>query len=310
MKNLLLASTVLAMTAGVAAADVTLSGSGRFGLVYNNNVGVGESKTTLNTRLRFNFDASVTVDSGATFGGRIRMQSTQGSTGATLSAADLYVKYNGLKLEVGNVNTAYDSAALMYDSELDFIGDSAGDPLGTYDSFSSGPYSAADVNREGIAVFYNVGALNAAISYVTHDQTASGLDNELGISGDYTFGAFQVSAAYAQNGSGIKDNNVSYVGVAYKFSDVGTVGLQYFDDGDITAAFGGDNGTHVTLYGNYKFGAITARAYVADTSISGAKTAFGIGADYDLGGATLSGGYHTGYSSSSDFFALGVKFSF
>ena len=35
MKKVLFATTALVATAGVAAADVTLSGSGRFGVVYN-----------------------------------------------------------------------------------------------------------------------------------------------------------------------------------------------------------------------------------------------------------------------------------
>ena len=72
MKKVLLASTALIGFAGMAAADVTLSGSGRFGLVYNDDGTT--SDTNLSYRLRFNIDASTETDSGVKFGGRIRLQ--------------------------------------------------------------------------------------------------------------------------------------------------------------------------------------------------------------------------------------------
>jgi len=71
MKKVLLASTALIGFAGMAAADVTLSGSGRFGLVYNDDGTT--SDTNLSYRLRFNIDASTETDSGVKFGGRIRL---------------------------------------------------------------------------------------------------------------------------------------------------------------------------------------------------------------------------------------------
>ncbi len=45
-----------------------------------------------------------------------------------------------MTVEVGNVDTAYDSAALMYNSEIGFLDRSSGDPQGAYFSYSSSPY--------------------------------------------------------------------------------------------------------------------------------------------------------------------------
>jgi outer membrane protein OmpU len=72
MKKLLIATTALVATTGVAVADVTISGLGRFGLDYNSGAAAGTTKTQIDARLRFNIDASMTTDTGVTFGGRIR----------------------------------------------------------------------------------------------------------------------------------------------------------------------------------------------------------------------------------------------
>ncbi|MDZ4394818.1 porin, partial [Cypionkella sp.] len=73
MKKILLSTTLLVATAGVAAAEVTLSGSGRFGLDYAENRAV---ETQLNYRLRINVDAKFEADNGVTYGGRIRFQNS------------------------------------------------------------------------------------------------------------------------------------------------------------------------------------------------------------------------------------------
>ncbi len=63
-----------------------------------------------------------------------------GEGGAEPSAAYLYVEYEGLRVEVGNSNTAFNSAALYYDSEVGFISSSFGNKSFDFYSFSSGPY--------------------------------------------------------------------------------------------------------------------------------------------------------------------------
>ncbi|MCF7698782.1 porin [Loktanella sp. M215] len=226
----------------------------------------------------------------------------------------MYAKFAGLRVDVGNVGTAFDNAALMYNSEVGYIGNSDGDPLGSFYAFASGPYGADQRNRMGVAVSYAFGAGNVRASIVNPNQQLDGLpggqDIEYGISGDYGFGAFTVSAAYVTNGAGITDNDNYYVGAEYAINDAGTVGLQYFDDGDETYNVAGDNGEHYTLYGSYVFGQITAKAYVAQRQGgAGDDTAYGIGADYDLGGALLAVSVREDYDSNTlaDF---GVKFNF
>jgi outer membrane protein OmpU len=150
-------------------------------------------------------------------------------------------------------------------------------------------------------------------SFVEDDRS-----DEFGISGDYTFGGFTVSAAYVNNGAGIEDNENYFLGGEYAFGDLGAVGLQYFDNGDIApdSDIDGDLGQQWTLYGNYKFNDIIVKGYVANNNNlgdlygdDGQDTVYGIGADYDLGGATLSGSVAQGYDGNATG-DIGVRFTF
>jgi outer membrane protein OmpU len=315
MKKILLSTAIIVATAGVAAAEVTLSGSGRFGIVNNDSTPAGVSETVISSRLRFNVDAKLESDNGVTYGGRIRFQNSTGQTTAPFSPAMLYVESNGLRVEVGNSNTAYDSVALMYNPELGYRGTSFGDPQGAYYGFNSGPYSAFDPlnpgvagneNRVGIYVAYSINGLNLKASFIQSDQTSNegllfGDEDESSIAVDYTFGQVTLAAAAANDAAGIAGNDLVFVGAAYAFSDLGTVGINYNDNGFLAAT--------TTLYGNYKFGATTVGAYVTDPDIAGADTAYGIGASYDLGGATLAGSIQSGFGGEviSD---LGVSMNF
>jgi outer membrane protein OmpU len=379
MKKVLFATTAMMLTGGMALADVTISGNGRFGLLYQETPSDTDTETSVSYRLRFNIDASKETDSGVTFGGRIRLQydnsdedstaspilneagdyilgpdgapiyTYTGQAGAELNAAKIYASYQGMTVEVGNVDTAYDSAALMYNSEIGFLDRSFGDPQGAYYSYSSSPFDVSEKDRMGIGFTYSVGEFNGRISWVTPNQYGDVLnttcatadqvtdattgdvtcadptfgtmisddrEDEFGISGDYTFGAFTVSAAAVQNGAGIDKNDNYFLGGEYAFGDMGAVGLQYFDNGDVNGDAEGDLGHQFTLYGNYKFNDIIVKGYIAnndadyiDALEDGQDTVYGIGADYDLGGATLSGSIQQGYT--GDMTAdVGVRFSF
>ena len=313
MKKLLLASTALIGLAGAAAADVTVSGYGRFGLDYNDGAAVGLSKTQVNMRMRLNLDGKVETDSGVTFGGRIRLQYNDGAATTNTAPALLYVSYEGLRVEVGNANTAYDSAALMYNSEIGYLDRGFGDPQGTFAAYASGPYANAD--RMGIMASYSVGDFNGRISYVNPDQTLSTLvapvKAETGISLDYTFGQVTLSAAAVQNGGFIDGNDQFFVGGEYAINSDANVGILYFDNGDLNGAAAGDEGEQVTLYGNYTSGAITYKGYVANSNNAAnlTDTAFGLGLDYDLGGARLAADVHRSYSKDT-IAGIGVRFDF
>jgi outer membrane protein OmpU len=336
MKKLLLASTALMAGAVAAAADtgVTISGYGRFGLVYDSSATSPVKKTQIHTRLRFNIDAKTETDSGVVFGGRIRLQHTNGDvsfnkvtltptptptpttttvavtplSGARLSPALLYVTYEGLRVEVGNANGAFDSAALLYDSELGLVDSSGGDSRSSFYSFATGPY---DVNRMGVFASYSMSGFSGKISYITPDQTTSaGVVEESSIALSYENDMFVVSAAAAQDAAGIANNDIWFIGAAYKGLPNTTIGLNYIDEG-LDSAGGLSLGKTAVLYANYTMDAWTFKGYIAHNDYVNnlTDTVGGIGADYDLGGAKLTGGIQRTYDKET-YADFGVRFDF
>lgn len=330
MKKILLSTALVAATAGMAAAEVKLSGAARFGLLYNEDQAGNE--VTINGRLRINIDAKFEADNGVTYGGRIRVQgnigpnsttdtntttitvddpatplvdessfSTDTRQGSTLNAAQLNVEYEGIRFELGNANGAFDSAALLFAPELGYLGRSFGDPqIYDFASYSSDPYSNSP-QRVGLYLAYTFDALNVKASYHQQNQQVEGGFDSYGFSADYTFGSIIVSGAYeAFDSNGPSDN--WFVGAAYKIGDVGTVGVNYIDE-DIVRTY--------TAYGNYTINGITLGAYISNNDVDAGPTLFGwgVGASYDLGGASLSGSFQDreDEGSTAD---LGINFSF
>ena len=311
MRKVLLATTMFVAGASAAAAEVTISGYGRFGAEYVENRGAGLSDTIISSRLRFNIDATTETDAGVTFGARLRFQNDDGDTQTVGNNAKFSASFSGFTVSVGNVDTAFDSVALMYDSEMGYQDSSFGDSRASYFAYASKAIPAGAAGYMGVAATYSFGGANLYFSYVNPDQRIStlpvGVSEEIGIAADYTAGQFTVAAAFTADAAGIDGNDIAFIGAAYAINDAATIGLNYYDNG--TTAAGVDRGNQATLYGNYTFGATTLRAYLSDIE-NDPDTAYGIGADYALGeGARLSGSIQGDFDgdTAAD---LGVRFNF
>ena len=309
MKKLLIATTALVATAGVAAADVKLSGYGRFGLDYRGDNANGPAKTQINMRMRLNIVGSMTTDSGVTFGGQYRIQSQTNGNASPTNAPMLFATYGGLRMEVGNTNNAADTAKLAYNSEIGYLDRSFGDPLRVGAAYSSG---AGVANAMGVFASYNFGAGTVRFSWKDADQTLTGAaapDEEVQISADYTFGQFTVSGAYSDNTGFNPLAKDFFIGAEYAVNSDINVGLLHFN----AKTTGLPSVRQTTLYGNYSMGAMTYKGYIAHNSAFGAgnttKTAFGLGVDYDLGGARLSADIHRSYTKDT-VAGVGVRFNF
>lgn len=341
MKKALIASTALVLTAGAAAADVTISGYGRTGVQYYED-GVltgGFNDTQVISRLRMNLDAATSTEQGVDFGARFRIQWDQNSgargDNGVVNAGKLYVTSSGLTVEVGNVDTALDSAGLIYGSELGAYDRSVGgNPLGAFFAYESSPYE--DDDRLGIAATYAVDNLEVRFSYVDPDQTGENEDPDLdgdikeeySFSVDYTWNErLELSGGFALNGAGNDDHDVYFIGARYAVMENARIGLNWADNGDAGSPVGlsstdadfdpldDDLGNTVTLYGDYTLadGLTNIEAYIANNSGDwGAKetdNAFGIGVNYDLGGARLGASLQRDYQErvTAD---MGVRFDF
>ena len=295
----------------MAAADVTLSGSGRFGIIYEDDGTT--SDTFLSYRMRVNIDASTETDSGVKFGGRIRMQYDNGDNDtvgglAELNAAMLYAETSGFRFEIGNVNTAFDSLATLYNAELGFISSTTGSySLFSYDSYNSGPYDAGQFDRIGLFASYSAGDLVARVSYIDYDQFTSADAEETGISLDYTAGAYKLGLGYVTDAAGIADYDVWALLGEYAMNDSTNVGVQLIGEN------GAENDTTFTLYGNTKLASgLGLGAFISgvDSDVTYANDyAIGIGANYDIGGATIAGTIQKGFDDYT-YADLGINFSF
>ena len=100
MKKLLLASTALLVSAGVAAADVSVSGDGRMGVTYDNS---RDTKWEFTNRIRVIFTLSGESDAGFSFGGSI--QADNAADGADGTAGDVFISGIFGKISMGDVNS-------------------------------------------------------------------------------------------------------------------------------------------------------------------------------------------------------------
>lgn len=335
MKKALIASTALVLSAGVAAADVTISGYGRTGVIYYEDAAglPGTNDTQVSSRLRMNLDATTETDGGIEFGGRLRLQWDQSNSvrgdAASTNAGKLWVTTQGLTVEVGNVDTAMDSAGLIYATDLgSYDRSGAFNPTVDLSGFAGGfyAYSASPYyeHRSGVAARYSFGDLTVRASYVSPDQADpvdspfADSEEEFGISADYKWDdRLELSGAYTANAGGADDVDIFFLGARYAVMENARIGLNYAnaDDFDVAGVDGDSFGQTFALYGDYTLadGLTNIEAYIAnndgDWADKETDNAFGIGVNYDLGGARLGASIHRDYSELVSVDA-GVRFNF
>ncbi|MDU9004107.1 porin [Sedimentitalea todarodis] len=197
MKKVLFATTALIALGSMAAADVRLSGYGRFGLDYNdanddnynggnNSAYNGISSTNITSRLRLQIDMSTETDGGVGFNARFRAQAESRDNqpgGATFNGARFGVTYGGLIVNVGNIIGAVENAPGLYTTGtrsagtgIDGMGfqslplkglgvDSTADDFGRGGtSFDWDAYDSTGVGANGIEAIYTVGGFTGHIS--------------------------------------------------------------------------------------------------------------------------------------------------
>ena len=299
MKKVLFATTALVATAGVAAAELSLGGSARFGVVYNDTK---PNELQITNRFTLNIDGSASTDTGLDFFARVRIRGgntgTQGLGASGVSAPRVGVSYNNFTLATGNILGAYESAPGLYDGSVGLTGlgwhNLPGNVVGNrfaWDSFSS-----AGAGSNGLEVIYSNAGFGAHVSW--SDVQA---DTRIAANVSYTFGDWTAAAAY-QDSDTVADDKwlITFGG---NIGDFG-VGAAYGDNNDITKW---------RINGSYTFGAVTTvTAYVADeggAASTATDTGWGLGFTHSLGGAVLAGGV-VGGPSGETLADLGVRFSF
>ncbi|SDG66734.1 porin [Sulfitobacter delicatus] len=287
MKKVLFATTALVATAGVAAADVTFGGYGRFGIYYSENagadgvagtaddfVGAFDSSTDVTSRFRLQIDATAESDAGVVVGARVRIQQNEGETGMT-NGARFFARSGGFEVGVGNIFGALDSMPGQYPIDLDLGLTGLGYDYTAYqfngDFYSSGGLGNSGDN--GVEVMYSAGDLSVHVSASDTDDRVAGY-----VAYTWSGWTFAVGAQDSDNAG-----DTEWTATAGGSFGIADVTLAYADNGT--------NGDRTVLTGRFDVGAATdMEVYVADQE-GGADTGYGVDFNHDLGGGvSLRGG--------------------
>jgi outer membrane protein OmpU len=323
MKTLLLASTALVATAGIAAADVTLSGSAEMGVIGGSDI-----DTQFHTDIDVTFTMSGETDGGLAFGASIDLdEADDGRAGGSLAFGNttqggetIFVSYGGMTLTMGDTDGALDWAM----SELDY-GGAINDDHTSHAGFSGNGgldlFANADaiLNSQFDEVGFGIGldglydgqiaraeyafgdfAVAASLEVANDRDVVLGLDTYdakpvFGIAGKYSanglsFGLGFQTAKYDADAAGVDDIDFSAVGASVSYSmDAITAGLNVgqtkLEEGNFELTV-----DHIGVGASYTMNALTLAANYGmyEMDIDGLADVeadgFGVSAMYDLGG--------------------------
>ncbi len=264
MKKVLLASTALVLTAGVAAADVSVGGSANFGLKYDG--GATGDNTTLHYEVDFGVSGSGTTDSGLAFGASIDLDAEVDAASGNPNTNDVkdpevFISGSFGTLTVGDLDFAVDGFG---------IADAGFDGIGLDDDAES--LRAAGGAVANVSYEYVFGDVALLVTYHT-------VEDDLGLTVSYSGGNFSAGLGYQEDDS-TGFSTITLVGDV-SFGDV-TVGGIYSDWSEDASAYGIDV--------IYSMGATSVTFVYGDTDVAGDDADYGIGVAYDLGGgAELAG---------------------
>ena len=290
MKKVLLTTTALVMTAGVASAEVSFGGKAQVAMAAT-----GGADMALSTHLDVNASVSGSTDNGITMSTSFGYDAgtevdynddftiDAAETGWGTGAPELSIGYGGwtIAAQNGGVANKYDGDVENHDLSID--GSIGGVSVGFGTTTGSGGASSFSVG-------YTSGDMTASMAS-TSDDGAGAQAMKLSLS--YKLGDATVTASSDNEGAAATTNSV---GVSYAMGDL-TVG--YTMAGDNGANLGDDYDLSV----GYSAGALSASFATNETS----RTR--VVAEYDLGGATAFFSSQQG-GGSTQLSAMGINFSF
>ena len=324
MKKILLATTVLAATTGFAAAEVTLSGDARMGIISNfgdaTTFSLDESDLAFTSRARVKFTLSGSTDGGLEFGASFRADNaaasnkatfTPGTPGTPATPSTPFIPANSgpdgiagnaddqaaTPATVGTPGTPGTPGSVTNSSSGGAVNGDAGSVFisGAFGKLSMGHVSGVGMTglgdlNESTFIGNGDGATDpsALYEYSTGDLTIYASTTNPGPDAAATADAYSVAAKYA-----LGDYTVAlgYESVNNATSDDHIIAgfSATFGAATVKANYGMANvgaieGNQYAVSVDYKFDAVTVTAYYNNKEDIGAQEAYGLGASYDLGG--------------------------
>ena len=278
MKKILLATSILAATTGFAAAEITLSGDARMGVVdYGND-------PEFSARARVKFTMVGETDGGLAFGASFRADQASGAQSGNedMSAGTVYVQGEFGKFEMGDVLSAAEAAFGDLDgvgytglndyTDITYINGDGGD------ADSRGSISLNPVNQ-GTGSLFSYSNAGFGFYVGLFDGVANGVS-------DVFAGAIDEDSV---------DSDMSYsVALSYG-TDTWSAGLGYLANGDFTATTHGgaaisqDGAEQIIVSGSGTFGATTVKAYYSDFDNWYWENSYGLSVSYSADALTFTG---------------------
>lgn len=321
MKKVLFATTALVMTAGAAAAEVAVSGTGRMGVIYDGD------DMQFSSRARVIFTLTGESDAGLSFGGEFRADNAGNANRGI--AGHVYVSGTYGKLSMGDVVSASEEAigdlySVGY-TDTTFAGDIEEISYLTADgeNLDQGPSALYEYTMDQISIYASMsdGSDNVKCgldAIVGTDEVCDveGDDEEsdvaYSLAAKYSADNFSAGLGYAKQGDASeivlggegKFNNFAVKGIFAKYDDRFVDDLEFKHTVGVSASYQADA---VLVKGFFRQDKWTEVA-TGDTM---KMDSWGIGADYDLGGgAVLAGGIVDSDYLNDTVADLGVKFKF
>lgn len=322
MKTLLLASTALVATAGIAAADVAISGYAEIGIIggdrYDSVLGADDARTQYHTDVEVTFAMTGESDGGLAFGATIQLDEIAGASNAQTQGGETYfLAYGGLRLDMGDTDSAYDAAmqevalagASIADDETEHAGYNGNSSL---DGIHGGQIARVSYSASGLTV-----GISAQVADL--DLAAPGNDNPVWALGAAYTTDMGGTALTVGGGYIAQEDFAEMYGISLKAAMANgfSVGVNYSET-DYDAA-GAENQTHMAIGVGYTMNALSLGLNYGEyddvAGVDGAeKSGFGFAATYDLGGGLAA---HAGYGASDynyqsdiDSYSLGLSMSF
>ncbi len=324
MKKLLLASTALVASAGIASAEVSISGMAEMGIFNSGSANINintstsvtvssavvtltsitttetEGDTQFFTDIDVTFKMSGETDGGISFGATVDLDENAAFAPASQGGETIFVSYAGATLTMGDTDGAFDAAmpeVLMAGGSINDDEENAGyNGNSGFDGKGDGQVARFD---------YAFDAFTLSLSAEQMDNGASD-DNIIGVgvkySGDFNGIAITAGLGYQTgenmafapmatlNGAGfaiVSDAEIIGVGVTAGFANGFSAGLNYSStDYDMA---GMENTTHMGLGLGYEANALAVGFnYGEFQNVAGLdgldKSGYGLAVSYDLGG--------------------------
>lgn len=335
MKQILLATTALVMTAGVAAAEITFSGSAEMGVVGGGDdaterAGHTGGNTEFHNDFMLKVAATGETDTGLSFGVSVEIQKDEGNSNGNFAADNEAFFISGAygTLTMGEIDGAMDWALTENVGNPGSIADDETEHAGYFGAYGDGAYDDQIARYD-----YSFGDFGVAISAELDD--ADTVSNGYAIGLKYAADMGGVGLGLGLGYQSLETTDAIFPGNLEDFLDLGFGGAGDVDmlGASITADFnngfvaglaytdidveGDADGDHLGLSAGYTTGAFEIGANYGVFDFDGDKAkGWGIAAAYDLGGGLkVHGGYgdsDLGGNDDGDYetYSVGVSMAF